>query len=356
MNSRQPIYWIIPILALVGAVFYLGWEEVITTLGRANPLFMIFLFLLQIFSSLLVAYRWHYLLQKKHHTLPLTTIYAITMTGSFVENATPSSRLGGEATKMYLFHRYTSHSYSDLAGITLCLKYFSLMPLLIIISIFLIPGIMRFDMPPITYVAFAFLVAFVSLLAFIYHRGGKNEESRNNSEEIPSSKNDFTPKRTSLFSLNNFSSFIKEKYQAISNFTRQASIHSRNIITTGDRVILILISIFIWGLYPLKVYLVVTMLGFGLDIFTIAIVSFSAYLVSLLPLSPGGLGLFEGSMVFMFALVGISPPQGLAIALLSRLVIYWFPLLISAISASILAMKNEELLLAKEDADLQNNF
>ena len=58
----------------------------------------------------------------------------------------------------------------------------------------------------------------------------------------------------------------------------------------------------------------------------LTIAFFVAYLVSMLPLFSGGLGSFEGSMALLLLLGGITPAEGLAAALLSRVITYWFPL------------------------------
>jgi len=101
---------------------------------------------------------------------------------------------------------------------------------------------------------------------------------------------------------------------------------------------LIAVSALIWLLYPVKVFLVTGMLDLKISVPAVAIITFTAYLVSMIPLLPGGLGSYEGTVVLMFAFFGIGPAEGLAVALISRLITFWIPLFWSAASAFYLAV------------------
>lgn len=344
MNIKYALYWLTAVTILTLVVFYLGWEEVISTLGQADPAFLTGLFLMKTVTMFLVAYRWHYLFRKTNQNLTFPMTLAITMTGSFVENVTPSSRLGGEATKVYLFHRYTSLTYTNLGGIFLAIKYFSLIPFLVIVSASLILAFLRYQLPPVIFLAFLLLVLFFLVLAWMHHMGGKRKEKSGTCDHgTQAGENAGKQENTDINTAQRIILFLKKKTAAAVNFLQVASIHSRSFVTNTERFTLLVISTLIWVLYPVKVYLVVYMLGFNIDIVTISIIAFTAYLMSLIPVSPGGLGIYEGSMVFLFSLAGFSPAEGLAVALLSRLVVYWFPLLIYAMAASYLALMHGSL-------------
>lgn len=99
---------------------------------------------------------------------------------------------------------------------------------------------------------------------------------------------------------------------------------------------MILVSALVWALYPAKVYVVTRMLGVEVDAFFIITATFIPYLISMLPLLPGGLGSFEGSMALLFAAQGATVAEGLAVALLTRTATFWLPLLMSTIAAAYL--------------------
>jgi hypothetical protein len=97
------------------------------------------------------------------------------------------------------------------------------------------------------------------------------------------------------------------------------------------------------------------MLSLEVGLFSVAVITYTAYLISMVPLLPGGLGSFEATMVMMFSLYGLNPAEGLAVALISRLVTYWFPLGLSAFAAVFLtlgkAVKSKRNLGEKSDQD-----
>jgi len=349
MKAKHAFYWIIAIGILTFGVFYFGWEEVLTTLKKADPLITGGLILLKLVTLFLVAYRWQYLLKKSNQNISLHLAMLINLGGTFVEGVTPSARLGGEATKIYLFHRHTSLSYSNLAGVLLTLKYFSLMPFLVIVITAFVLGFLRYPLPYTFFLALLFLILFFITLALIHHLGGKNEIIEESAGVEQTSKTEAEERTIPKGLLHRILYFIQNKVSALINFIHRSSVHSRSIVNTSERINLIIVSTLIWLLYPLKVYIVTYMLGFNIDIITVFIIAFTSYLVSLLPLLPGGLGLYEGSMLFMFSIAGYSPAEGLAVALLSRLIIYWFPLLLSAFATAYLAISHNNKSIVKNN-------
>ncbi len=93
---------------------------------------------------------------------------------------------------------------------------------------------------------------------------------------------------------------IYQKFRTIIAFTKKASANSRYLVNFRERIALIIISTLIWSLYPLKVYIVCRMLFIDVDFLTVAMVTYTAYMISMVPLLPGGLGSFEGSMALLF--------------------------------------------------------
>lgn len=91
------------------------------------------------------------------------------------------------------------------------------------------------------------------------------------------------------------------------------------------------LALFIWSFFAVKAYLVVIFLGVPLSFIEIAVVTYLTYMVGMLPLLPGGLGSFEGSMVFFVAPLGVSVSSGFTLAIVLRFVTFWFVFLISAL-------------------------
>jgi len=341
MISKHAILWVLGIAVITLAVLYTGWDEISGVLTQANPLIMIFLALLQIATLGMTAFQWRYMLNKSNRDLSLGRVLAINLAGNYVESVTPSVKFGGETARLYLFHRQTLLGYDKLAGILLALKYYSLLPFLAFVSVIIGFSIMRYQLPAITLIAFSLLLAFFLLIALMHYRVG----SANSEQERVATANTVSDdsRDSGAGGLGIITRKIQEKYQAVLSFVRRASFHSRSMADPSGRKLMLIISAVIWALYPLKVYLVTQTLGLDAGLVTVIIATFTAYLVSMVPLLPGGLGSFEGSMVLVFTLGGLTTAEGLTIALLSRLITYWFPLLLSALAAAYLASSGKGL-------------
>lgn len=345
MTLKNFFLWITGIAGLTAAVFLLGLDEISASLKQVNPATFIFLLLLQILTLLAAAFQWQFLLKKLQQKLSLGLVLAINLAGNYVESVTPAVKLGGEAAKVYLFRQHSSLAYDRLAGILLALKYYSMLPFVCLVVIFTGSAFLNYSMPLPALAAFAFLLLFFAAIALLYYRaGGKPVPGLfvQGSEVVVTgnnSSNRVSKLERSLLAL-------KVKAGKVADFVNRAALFSRSIANRPERFSLIAISTAVWVAYPLKVYLVARMLGLEIGFFPVAIITFTAYMVSMVPLLPGGLGSFEATMAFMFSLNGFSPAEGLTVALLSRLVTYWFPLLLSALAAAYLAYIRETSLKA----------
>lgn len=322
MSVRHPLLWIAGLSTIVFCALYLGWDEIYQALHRADPPTMAGLALLQVATLGLTAYQWHFLLRKLGGRLPFSRVFGIYLAGGFVESVTPSVKLGGEAAKLYLFRRTTFLTHRELAGAFLAQKYISLLPFVILCAPFITLAAVRREIPGLAYLSFLVLGAFFALIFWMVHSRPKEGPS-----EEPAPEPAFEtsrPRSSTLFER------AVEKFHKATAFFHDAASHSRSLTLTAERGGLLFISFLVWGLYPVKVYLVTSMLGYEVAFVSVAIATYTAYLVSMLPLFPGGLGTFEGSMALMLSLGGISPAEGLAAALLTRVITYWFPLFLSA--------------------------
>ena len=96
--------------------------------------------------------------------------------------------------------------------------------------------------------------------------------------------------------------------------------------TFQARVPLIIgLSLLVWVAESSRLYLVVQALPLHVSL-TVAQIMFIALVASLLttvPALPGGLVLVEGGIIAVLAFFGLTPSQGLSVAILDRLISYW---------------------------------
>ena len=75
------------------------------------------------------------------------------------------------------------------------------------------------------------------------------------------------------------------------------------LLDRRDQYWLYAISFVLWVVYPLKIYVVASTIGVETTLTVAFVGTYLAYLVSLVPVSPGGTGTFEGALALIF-LVG----------------------------------------------------
>ncbi|WP_027340094.1 lysylphosphatidylglycerol synthase transmembrane domain-containing protein [Halonatronum saccharophilum] len=316
MVAKKAFLLVLGIIVLTLMVIYFGADEVLGTLKGINPLIILALALFQFGTIILTAYQWHYLLSKeKRVEISFFKFLRINLAATFVESVTPSSKLGGEAAKIYLLKEDTGVSYNRLTTLTLVHKYISLLPFLLISGVVLFISLFQFTLPAIVYLGFIIiLISFTLLIGLSMVIWSKEEYSN----------------LLKGYNGNKIIEFLLAKIDNGYCFLFNAIKETRGIINKGEQLYLLFISLLVWGLYPVKIYLAAWILGFEITLILAAIATYAAYLVSMLPLLPGGLGSFEGTMGAIFSLNGLLFTQGLAIALLTRLITFWLPLLISA--------------------------
>lgn len=301
----------IGVLVLITIILlYPSWPRVFHMLKEIPRRLFVQLFLLQIITILLSNYIWYVLLKREISFFRVLSIY---LTGSLMESITPAVKLGGEAVKVYLFHQFSNRTIPDLLATLLVQKYISLLPFLFLCSIILLIAPFTYPLPSSFYLGFLLLLSICILL--FYQKKGKGE-----------------------------------KYHLFGPLKRlkHIKVKAKNLLDRREGRSLLVISFIIWALYPMKVYIVANALKGITHPLHSAISTFVAYLVSMIPLLPGGIGSFEGTLAYLFTLTGNSQTKGLAIALASRSITFYGPLLLSLIALpSLLTRKNNKMIHTK---------
>ncbi len=308
------------ILVLAIIVLAAGFGEVVAALSLFDPLWLLGLSLLQFLTISLTVFAWYLVIGAAGGKISFSEALRINLTGSFVESVTPASKLGGQAAKIHLLHRRTGLDYQQLAAVTLVSTLLTLLPFMALAGLCLVWGAVNRQIALITTGAFLVLGLFTAAVAWACHTQRKPEE---------------VAPRTGRASTLGVALLLGMRRAFI--FLMQAGQESRRLLSYRQRLVFLALSSIVWILYPVKVFLVVRMLSLEIGFADVAIATYVAYLVSMLPLFPGGLGSFEATMALLLSSAGVSFSQGLAVALLARLVTFWLPLVLSVIAASLTA-------------------
>jgi len=285
MQAKMVLLWLLGI-ALVGAfIIAAGGDDVVWVARHVDPIGLALLFFLQMMTLGVSAYQWHRLLRSLGAGIGFMSTFRIHLSSAFVESVTPSVKVGGEAAKIYLSRRATGLPGDAVLGAAMAHKYLSLLPfLLVLIPVIGAAGAMGVLSRWVVY-AFLILFAVFALFFATAHRHGGD------ADRVTSNESD----GSGLWGA------YARKMQRFLQTARGAGGYSRALTRGSERWTLLGLSTIVWLLYPVTVYLVAQMLGLGVRPLSAAISTYSAYVLSMIPLTPGGLGTFEGAMSLMLA-------------------------------------------------------
>ena len=328
----------------IGSICLLAWlfgaQETVSALSGVRPGAVGVLLGLQLATLMASAWIWYALLNREA-SISYGSVFLINQAGGLVESLTPSVKFGGEAAKVFLFRQQTRQNYQDLAGILLLHKFLTLAPFTLLSILLFIPALIYFDLPPAVPVSL-FLMAGACVVLF---RVCYSADPERRDPDHPHSNDDHEateingPGYNANHARGQFSRFmdpVRDWTARSLAFLHQARLSAARLLPPGRSIKILVVSFSIWAFYPVKVYLACHFLGMEVPLLIIAMATLFAYVISMIPLLPGGLGTYEGTMALFFTIGGLSPAEGLAVSLLSRLVTFWFPLLLSAAAGVIL--------------------
>ncbi|WP_291318644.1 flippase-like domain-containing protein [Desulfonatronospira sp.] len=319
MSISKLIFFLLGIAALLFMALLLGTQELGQALSRVSPLAVAVLFTLQLSTLLVSAWIWHFLLNRKS-SITFSAVFLVNQAAGLIESLTPSVKFGGEAAKVYLFRQRTGQAYQELAGTLFVHKFLTMTPFVLLCLVLVLPSFFMFELPVYFYVALAVLTAMCAGLGLLCY-GKDGEERKASPLQDPLEKS--VPGRLE---------YLKKLPSRVAVFLQQSRLAASRLLSTRQLLAAMLVSLLIWVFYPIKVYLACTFLGLEVHPLIIGLATLFAYMVSMVPLLPGGLGTYEGTMALFFTIGGLTPAEGLAVSLLSRLTTFWFPLFISALS------------------------
>ncbi|GIU68519.1 MAG: TIGR00374 family protein [Candidatus Pacearchaeota archaeon] len=245
------------------------------------------------------------------------------MANFFINGITPGFNLGGEPFRAYyLSKKYKKPAAKILGAIVADKFYHSLVSFFFIVATALY--VMRFI--PISFelktllqtliffVLFFFLSLF--LINLFFHKERVSRFAKIIYKKILKSNR----------KKNKFIKYLDKHFENFFNGFRETLFDKKFVILA------IFLSLIYWLIYFLVSYLIFLSFGFKISFFVIiSVVSLSNLLGDFSP-TPGGVGLMEGSMVLFYTLFGVSVATGLAVSIISRLLLYFYSIFIGGIS------------------------
>lgn len=265
---KLPLY-LLGALGAMGLLLKMDFRIIYANLTKITGIELVVLLCIQLLSMGLIAIQWQRIIVWIGGSITFKEMFLVNLAGTFVESITPSVKAGGEVTKVLLIKKHFRNDSGQAFSAVTIQKNFSALVL--------------------------------------------------------------TPKR--LIQGLSKVPFLKKRWAKVTHLVDQmrSSVHTIKGKKYGISIQLLL-SLFIWLLFPFKTYLIISYLQLSLDFFNIVAITFLTYMIGMVPLLPGGLGTFEASMVFLLLPLGFDAQEGMALALILRFVTYWFVFFIAALA------------------------
>lgn len=288
--------------------YFIGIEKILYQLSHINLFYycltILFIFLTIFFWML----RWKTFIKSCGYSVGNLQLLRNLMIGLAVNNLIPLAKFGGEPIRAYILKKDNKIPMREgLATVTseLTIEFFNSM-LLIILSMFLIEIYIK---PPLwlfsVIVIFIITSIFVSGLLFgIY--SNKKFISKIIAWFVKKIKKIKTSERV-----------ILKRYQCFQKTFRK-SFQNKKIFSEA-----MFYGIMMKFFDILKFLFIFMAIGYPIDIFKIFIVIGVATILINIPSTPGSLGIFEGGLVSVFALIGIPLEIGATVVFLERIIWFW---------------------------------
>ncbi|AOM83975.1 hypothetical protein BBEV_2637 [Salisediminibacterium beveridgei] len=241
-----------------------------------NPGIVAMLLFIQLLTFVLMSRQWMRLIQVKGHKSFLT-VMNILFTSAFTEGITPSVKFGSEAVKGHMFMQRFS------LGLKVIMETVAVQKLISISALvpFLLLTVWFWWSPARA----GFTVAGLIVLAGLIFAAIRVIQGRSN---------------------------------ALGDWSlKKIWFHYR-------------LSFVIWALFYAKGLILSLSMGLELSLLAVLLAAFLPYMAALTPITPGGIGTFEGVMVMVLVAFGVTAGTAIVFALVFRLITFWFGVTVGA--------------------------
>lgn len=250
-----------------------------------------------------IAWQWQRLGKELRSSCTFSQMIHMNMAGTFFESVTPAMKSGGEVVKAYLLKQRYQWSTAQSVALIGLQKAVSLTTMIAVVTACAVAYLWQYGLstPQAMVVASNTLILlplFLVIPAFFIFPGKTQAV-------IGPLMSRWSWSRRILPHMNNLV------------LTLQARTGKDKLPTH------LLLGLAIWLLFPVKAALIAGALGIEASLVDLTVVTFLAYMVAMIPLTPGGVGTFEGTAVFLLLPLGVPLAQALAFALLLRLATFW---------------------------------
>jgi len=292
--KRKWVFGTILALMLIFALLRIDRESLLHSLNQIPLWVALLMFGLQIISQLLVNLQWHKIAKLSDISISFGDMLYVNCQGSVIDSITPGVKFGGEVTRAIQISRTTKCCAEQAAAVVVTQKLFSLCALFLILS-FAVGW----------YLVLPFLLIFLCIFIMPNHIKFYLQ----------------TKKDPRFVWMRKMKDFAIASLEQVNNIRKSKK----------SLAMLFLLSLFIWLLYPAKMYFLTAQFYPDVHIVHIVAITFAAYMIAMLPIFPGGLGGFEATMTGLLIAIGMIISDAAVITIFFRFTTFWLVMLCSLV-------------------------
>lgn len=314
MKNKKLIKTIITIIVLIVLALmflYANPEEMLQSISSVNFSTLLIVLGLQVLTQLLLNLQWMGIVHSMKLNNSFWKLLCINSQGSVMESITPGVKVGGEVVRVIMMKESLGHTTAQATSVVALQKIISLSSLITLnlMAFVFLPN----DIPVISSnsLKLTLLVIMVFFLLLFYYLLFH------------------TP---SLAALLRKSKYQGKWYLGLCDWVDEFCTHTAAIKgKKGFLYLQFLLGLVIWALFPFKLVILVRDYSVDANMLGLLIATLTAYIVAMLPLTPGGIGSFEVSMVSILKNIGYTAEQGLIISVVFRFITFWFVIIMSLV-------------------------
>jgi len=304
--------FIVMVLLLLIALLQFDGRELLDSISQIPWWLLLLLLGLQMVTQLLINLQWYKIAKITGISISFWDMFEVNCQGAVIDSITPGVKIGGEVTRAIQISRMTHCSGEHSAAIVALQKLFSMSALFVILLFsigYLVGEVPWFSVRYVQILIYSLLLLFLLLYCGIFFFSNKIKAHFHRKKNSRSSWIDRI--KHFLFILLEHVDSIRKNKRAWFSLT--------------------ILSLLIWVLYPIKMYVLVLQFHSEVHLIHLSAITFAAYLVAMLPIFPGGLGGFEGTMSGLLLNMGFLVSDAAVITIFFRFVTFWFVMLFSCI-------------------------
>jgi glycosyltransferase 2 family protein len=257
----------------------------------------------------------------------------ILFSGSFFNLITPGGGAGGEPVRAYFLTKRYKTKLTDTIGIIAGDKVFHHIAQIILIAISVIAFILLLPLSKIATSLFIglvfFTLIFASILLYLSF-----DKIKHNFKKLLKKFYFFKFIRNIYKSREDYHLSLKKNLSKISIVFKKVifdrkSMGIKLLLSFGYWILVVLVSLFIFYSF-----------GFKINFIFVLIVVFVGQIISEISPIPGGVGVTESAMFLLYSALGVNTELALLVALLERIIYYFYALIIGGISIIYLKLTN----------------